>query len=477
MIRALIAWLVALVGLLCMGSALADPAVVVAWQWASDPTAPFVSSPQAACDFYNQKQAAAGNTTARATAVADPGGAAGYKCDITVSGSHVSYGSLNWRFGCPDGQTPVNGQCPTACSDKNLYQRKFYYTNGGPYIAPTHYGICAIDVVSMVDCRTDAGGTYCFWQWKRNGTIYTGPDVPGNGGNGSSDGTDPKTNPQVKSPPMSNTAADPKICKNCAPCPVGTVQAGIDSSGIPVCMGTGTAPPDPPKPPTVTTNPTTTISNSDGSTTSTQTQTQANTDGSTTTTTTTTTTSAGGAVTVSKNVQTSNTPSGSSGSMDSPSTDQNNLCKLNPNLTICQNSSVSGTCGDIACVGDAIQCATLRAAAAMQCQQQKTEDDLKASSQYTLGSAAASGADPAASTLPTPSKADVVTMSNPDTSGWLGGGSYFRDKTVTLPGGQSLVLPLSQGANLMIALRYVTMIVCSLVCFKIIRGTFAATGV
>jgi hypothetical protein len=242
-------------------------------------------------------------------------------------------------------------------------------------------------------------------------------------------------------------------------------------------MGTGSAPQNPSPAPPVTTKPPVTVNNSDGSTTTTQQTVQQNSDGSTTTTTTTTIVLADGSKTVSSGATTSNNTAGTAGKQDTPNVDQMNLCKQNPNLSICQNSTVSGTCGEISCTGDAIQCATLRAAAAMQCKQQQTEDDLKASSQYTLGAAAASGADPAASTLPTPSKAEVVTVSNPDTSGWLGTGSYFKDKTVTLPSGQSLVLPLSQGANLMIALRYVTMIVCSLVCFKIIRGTFAATGV
>jgi hypothetical protein len=108
---------------------------------------------------------------------------------------------------------------------------------------------------------------------------------------------------------------------------------------------------------------------------------------------------------------------------------------------------------------------------------QQDEDDLKATSAYTLGAAVAAGSDPEGSTLPSPSKADEVTLSNPDTSGWLGAGSFFKDKSIPLPNGQVLVLPFSKAADLLIALRYVTMIVSSLVCFSIIRGTFSSSGV
>jgi hypothetical protein len=397
----------------------------------------------------------------------------------------ISSCTSNWS--CPYGGTlNLNGTTPMCiggdppppptCTDLNPFIRKFYYTTGGPYIAPDHYGTCVVTALEMLVCRVDTTGTYCMWKVKRTGQTWTGQDVPGNGST-ASDAPEVKTDPQTKSPSFDNPPADPKICPNCVPCPAGSVQAGVDSSGIPICMGTGTAPPDPPKTPTTTTGPTTTTTNADGSTTATQTTTQANSDGSTTTTKTTTTTGADGTVTVSKDVTVSNTSSGSAGRTDTPSTDQNNLCKQNPNLTICTNSSVSGTCGSITCTGDAIQCATLRAAAQIQCKQQSDEDTLKAGSAYSLGSAVMNGADPQASALPSASKADVVQMQAIDQSGWLGGGSYFKDKTISLPDGRSFVLPLSQGESLMLGLRYVTMIVSALVCFKIVRGTFSSSGV
>lgn len=288
---------------------------------------------------------------------------------------------------------------------------------------------------------------------------------------GSPSGPGPYPDPSAI-PPQPST---PNTKGSTGGCPDGTVAAGQDPYGMTKCIGQS-KPPSAAPPTNTTTGPATTTTNPDGSTTTTQSTTTTNADGSTSTVVKVVTTAADGTTTTKTNTTTGNTPGGTAGTQDRPQ-DQTDLCKLHPELTVCRNSQVTGTCAQIACDGDAIQCATLRAAAQIQCQQQQDIADLKASSQYGLGAAVASGADPAGSTLPTPSKADVVTVSNPDTSGWLGAGSYFKDKTITLPSGQTLVLPLSQGANLMIALRYVTMIVCSLVCFNIIRGTFAATGV
>jgi len=397
------------------------------------------------------------------------------------NGTTVKVNEQFW-FYCPYGGTLNGMTCiggtppPPPCTDKNPFIRRFYYTTGGNYVTPDHYANCVITPLEMLVCRTDTTGTYCMWKVQRTGDTWNGTDAPGTGST-ANDTPEVKSDPQTKSPPFDNPKADPKICPNCVPCPLGSVQAGVDSSGIPICMGTGTAPPDPPKPPPTTTGPTTTTTNADGSTTATQTTTQTNSDGSKTATTTTTTTGTDGTVTVVKNVTVTNTPSGSAGRTDSPATDQNNLCKQNPNLTICMNSSVSGTCGSIVCTGDAIQCATLRAAAQIQCKQQSDEDTLKAGSSYSLGTAVMNGADPQASTLPSASKADVVQMQAIDQSGWLGGGSYFKDKTISLPDGRSIVLPLSQGQDLMLGLRYVTMIVSALVCFKIVRGTFSSSGV
>lgn len=371
-----------------------------------------------------------------------------------------------------------SGTAIDPCGDKLPMIRKFYYTSKGPYIAPDHFGACQIAPDKMLVCRTDATGTYCMWQIHRTGETWSGNESPGNGG--SPDGDSSKevvTDPRTNSPPIRNPASKPDICPTCIPCPAGSMQAGIDADGVPLCVGSGSNPDDPIRTPPVTTKPPVTSTGSDGTVTTVQDTVQTNADGSTTTTTTTTVTKPDGTKTVTVGSAVSNTPSGGPGKTDTPNADQANLCKQNPQLTICRNSTVSGTCGETTCTGDAIQCATLRAAAALQCQQKKDADDLKASPLHTLGSAAASGADPAASTLPSASKAEVVTMPSIEGSqGWLGSGSYFRDKTVQLPGGKQLVIPLSQGQDVMIALRYVTIIVCSLVCFGIIRSTFTSSS-
>lgn len=384
--------------------------------------------------------------------------------------SSTSNGTVVWNCRGAD--------MPNPCADTKEYIRKFYYTNGGPYTMPDHYGSCVVVPNKLLVCRTDTTGTYCMWSFNRTGNLYQGSDKPGSGAQPEGSADDVKTDPQTNSPPIRNPASKPDICATCIPCPNGSVQAGIDADGVPLCVGSGTNPVDPPKTPTTTTKPPTTTTGSDGTVTTIQDTVQQNSDGSTTTTTTTTVTKPDGTKTVSVNAVTGNNTAGQPGKTDTPSADQANLCKQNPNLTICRNSTVSGTCAETTCVGDAIQCATLRAAAALQCQQKKDADDLKASPLNTLGTAAAAGNDPAASTLPTASKAEVVTLASIEGSqGWLGAGSYFKDKTVQLPGGKQLVIPLSQGQDVMIALRYVTMIVCSLVCLSIIRSTFTSSGV
>jgi hypothetical protein len=234
-------------------------------------------------------------------------------------------------------------------------------------------------------------------------------------------------------------------------------------------MGSGTAPQNPSTPPPVTTKPPVTVNNSDGSTTTTQQTVQQNSDGSTTTTTTTTIVLADGSKTVTSGASTTNNTAGTAGKQDTPNTDQMNLCKQNPNLTICQNSTVSGTCGQVTCTGDAIQCATLRAAAAMQCKQKQDDDDLKASSAYTLGSSVMGGTDPAGSTLPSPSKATAITMPGTlDQTGWLGAGQCFADKVVTVQG-RTFVLPYSKACDYLIVLRLGLMVIASLVSFRIVR--------
>jgi hypothetical protein len=122
-------------------------------------------------------------------------------------------------------------------------------------------------------------------------------------------------------------------------------------------------------------------------------------------------------------------------------------------------------------MGDAIQCATLRAAAAMQCKQAQDDVDLKASGSYALGAAVLSGNDPAASTLPSVKNASTVVMpTSLDQSGWLGGGSFFPDKTITVQG-KTITIEFSKYGQYLLAFRYALMVVASLVSFKIVSGS------
>lgn len=355
------------------------------------------------------------------------------------------------------------------CSDKNPLIRKFYYTNGGPYLAPDNYAGCIIAASSMLVCRTDSTGTYCMWQVNRTGAPYKGPITPSTNGEAPVETPEVKTDTQTKSPPISNPAGDPKTCNNCPPCPTGTVQGGVDSSGIPICIGTGTNPPDPVATPTTTTTPTVTKTNADGSTVATSISTQSNADGSTTTTTTTTTTAANGAVTVQKGSQTSLTPGGVAGKTDTPDVDKNNLCKQNPTLTICLNSTVSGTCGAVTCTGDAIQCATLRATAQMQCKQQADSDAIAALPATGVGTALMAGNDPMAAQIQNQIKGDSADMSKStlDQTGFIGGGACIPDKTFTVSG-KSITVSFSSLCENIQPLRYVIMSCAFLVAYLMV---------
>jgi hypothetical protein len=210
----------------------------------------------------------------------------------------------------------------------------------------------------------------------------------------------------------------------------------VSADGVPICIGTGTdpknAPPPPPKVESEKSEPT-----PDGGTKNTHTSTTTNSDGSTTTTTTTTTTAPDGTKTVTVDKNTTPNSAGGAGKDESKKDDEKyDLCKQNPQLTICRNSSVAGTCGQISCQGDAIQCATLRAAAAMQCQQQSDLDTLKTMPSKALGDAILGGTDPQKTAIEDLVKGTQVDMSKPvlDQSGFIGGGACLANRTVTVLG-------------------------------------------
>lgn len=357
--------------------------------------------------------------------------ASGGNCWGGSSGSQYdSYFYVN-RPDCAAGtKRDSTGACvPTGpdCSSKLPIIRKFEYTKGKPAKPPGSFGGCAVSADELLTCRATATGSYCMWQVTRTGAQQS--DEPaGSGSTGTDSPADPK-DPATTSPPL---PSDSK-----GNCPAGAVQAGMDSSGTPICIGTGTHPEGTGTSSSKDTRPTSTVTQNStdaaGQPVETTRTTTTNSDGSVTTTTTVTTTAPDGSKSVSGSSSTGPTPGGKQGN---PDPQKDDFCVQHPDLTACRNSSVSGTCGTISCQGDAIQCATLRAAAAMQCAQQQDADALKAMPSKVLGDAIMSGADPMKVQIDAAIKGTEVDLSKPalDQNGFLGGGSCLPDKTFTVMG-------------------------------------------
>jgi hypothetical protein len=363
---------------------------------------------------------------------------------------------------CPD-QEQVK-KCTTAAG-KAVTWRQFdgHSTNPNakvpdvdvPY--PTTSASCAIssvpDVVSCYTVPASDGGKdfYCNYT-----ATSTGDDSPQNApGEAGVINTPENATPGTTTVPASQTGGK---------CPGGTVQAGADSSGIPICIGSGTNPTNSTSTGTVSTPPTTTTA-ADGTKTTTSTTSVTNSDHSVTTTTTTTVTSPDGTVKTSQTSTTGNTPTGTPGKGD----DSKDFCSANPQLTICQNSSVSGTCGQTSCQGDAIQCATLRAAAAMQCAQQQDTDALKALPQKALGDQIMGGNDPMAGQIADTLKGTDVDMSRVsfDQSGFLGGGTCLANRSFVVMG-RAVPVDFTTVCNNIAPLRAVMMAVALIMSYLIV---------
>jgi hypothetical protein len=162
-------------------------------------------------------------------------------------------------------------------------------------------------------------------------------------------------------------------------------------------------------------------------------ETRGNGDGSTTTRTVETTTKPDGSKSTTTGTATGLAPGGKQGQPDKPDSD---FCKLHPELNMCRNSSVSGQCGQTSCMGDAIQCATLRAAAAMQCAQEKDVEAVKAMPVKALGDSVLSGSDPMKAQIDEAIKGQEVDLGGAslDQSGFLGGGGCLADKSFSVAG-------------------------------------------
>jgi len=336
-------------------------------------------------------------------------------------------------------------------------------------------GGCEAVVIKMSVCHAEGMPpvVYCWYEMELTGN----PAKPGVTDNGPSASPPPPDATPVPSPPKppppkpgdsgsGGGTGDPSTSGGSGACPAGTVQAGFSESGKPLCVGMGTNPTNPPPPGDVTTKPP--VQSPDGQMSS-QDVVVKNRDGSTTTTTTIRQTDANGNVTVSVRQNTTESSAGTPGSSDQGEKDKG-FCQANPTLSICRESSVSGSCEATSCVGDAIQCATLRETAKMQCREQKDRDDADASGMLALGRDAGSGNDPQKGILPSPDKASVIDLpTSLDTSGWLGGGACFADKTIAVMG-KSIVIPFSKVCNILLAFRYAIMFVAAIISFKTISG-------
>lgn len=148
---------------------------------------------------------------------------------------------------------------------------------------------------------------------------------------------------------------------------------------------------------------------------------------------------------------------------------QKDLCEKNPGLTICQNSTIGGDCETTVCTGDAITCAIAQAARIANCKRRESDDAMKNSPEYALGNAALSGNDPAQN-LPTRSNAQTIAVNNLDSSGWLGGGACFPDKSFEVQG-HTIAIPFSSVCEYLVGLRYAMMVLAGLLAFRVLAGS------
>lgn len=371
----------------------------------------------------------------------------------------------------PDKSRPRDDQCPSPCNTPSGESVHWTQKEGGvvpnsassdsikaPY--PTKAPGCGLTGLPDVkECYSTPSGAgkqfYCSYSGTSNGMGNpVGSGAPTNDTGDVSQATGGATK---------SANGDPETGK----CPGGTSAAGMSADGVVNCIGQGTNGGSGSAPAPTSSN-TTRTTDSAGNQVDTTVTTRGNADGSTTTTTTTTTTGSDGSKSVTASSTTSATANGDKGKADAETP---SLCKQHPELTMCRNSTVSGSCKATACTGDAIQCATLQHAAAMRCARDDDEQALKGSAAYTLGQGLLNGNDPMSADLPKASNAQSVAVPTLDSAGWLGGGSCFPDKSVTVMG-KVITVPFSQACGVLVALRYALMVAAGLVAFRILRGAF-----
>lgn len=142
-------------------------------------------------------------------------------------------------------------------------------------------------------------------------------------------------------------------------------------------------------------------------------------------------------------------------------------CKDHPDLNACRNSTISGLCKEITCVGDAIFCSVAQQSAEANCRAVRDRIELEATDAYKLAIQAVAAPLPGA---PSKSNGEFISMPSFDSGGFIGGGSCFSDKTVSVSG-HSIVLPFSKVCDYLVSLRYALMICAMLLSMKIVSGS------
>ena len=351
---------------------------------------------------------------------------------------------------CSDGSAPTNGQCSVAPTDPpktcntpagqpvswagyvgHSASSSANMPDGGGTGLPGQSDTCGIaggmpDSVGKCYATPAAGGGQDFW------CNYTGTS---NGQGATPSSGTPK--PPGDGTPSKPTGMPPSKAGPSGGCPAGTTQGGVSPDGMAVCVGSGTNPTGANGGAAGDANPTTSTTtksvDANGNPVETTRETRPNGDGSTTTKTTEKTTNPDGSTSTTTKTVTGLDPNGKQGQPDKPDTD---FCRLHPELNMCRNSSIAGQCGQISCMGDAIQCATLRAAAAMQCAQEKDVEAVKAMPAKALGDSILNGSDPMKGDIDAAIKGTEVDLSkaNLDQGGFLGGGACLPDKSFSVLG-------------------------------------------
>ena len=97
-------------------------------------------------------------------------------------------------------------------------------------------------------------------------------------------------------------------------------------------------------------------------------------------------------------------------------------------------------------------------------------DATKESEQSKLGQQIMNGQDPLGDKLPTPGNAPEVDLPTLSADGWMGGGSCFQDKSVSVHG-MALTIPFSSVCPYLLPIRAAVMLIAALASFRMLSGT------